>query len=349
MSAYMYRGRHREPAPSLRDTAGKIAAVGVTAALPMVGLAASADAATPNWGPIVACESGGQNIHTQIPGPFTASGYFQITNDTWKFYGGREFASTAMGATYAQQMIVANRIFADRGYGPWASSSGCWKPKMGSTAPAVVHTPASVRGSSAAPKHARASPAVVTGKFASPVTGVLTQGQSALHDGLDIAAPIGTSEFAAADGVIINAGTASGYGLWVRIRTDDGTVLTYGHMDTILVKVGQSVTAGQQIATVGARGNATGPHLHFQVNAANGTVSNAMSWLLGNGVSLTGAAPGKHAAPNPAPAAPASGVRDTGRDANGFGSYICDAGHLYFEACDPNNIGQRVAYPAYDR
>lgn len=351
----MSKGRHCAPRPSVSDTAGRMAAVGVTAALPIVGLTSSADAVTtaPNWGPIIACESGGQNVHTAVPGPYTASGYFQITNGTWAAYGGLQFAPTAMQATLAQQTVVANRIFAASGYGPWNASKGCWGSKINSPValPAVAPAPAPV---STPPRHALAAPiTVVLGSFASPVVGVITQGQSAGHAGLDIAAPLGTPEFAAANGVVINAGTASGYGLWVRIRTADGVVLTYGHMDTILVHVGQSVAAGQKIATVGARGNATGPHLHFQVNAANGAVMNALSWLLSHGISPTGGTTGRHAAPVPAPAAapvaPAVGVADTGRDSNGFGSYICDAGHLYFDACDPNNIGQRVNYPAYDR
>lgn len=343
-----YKGKHRAPTPSISDTAGRLAAVGVTAALPIVGLSSPADAATANWGPIIACESGGRNVHTGISGPYTASGYYQITNGTWAAYGGLAFSSTAMGASLAQQTIVADRIFAASGYSPWISSKGCWGSKIGNVVPVAVIK--AVPPAAPVARHVLQVPAAaVVGRFASPVVGVITQGQHPGHDGLDIAAPAGTPEYAAADGVVISAGTASGFGTWVRIRLANGVVLTYGHMNTILVKTGQSVTAGQQIATVGARGNATGPHLHFQVNSAGGAVMNALSWLLANGISPTGGTGGRHAAPEPAPARVASGVADTGRDRNGFGSYICEAGHLYFDACDPGNIGQRVNYPAYSR
>ena len=68
-----------------------------------------------------------------------------------------------------------------------------------------------------------------------------------------------------ADGTVIEAGPASGFGLWVRVRHTDGTVSVYGHMHTITTRVGAHVKAGQQIATVGARGQATGPHLHLEI------------------------------------------------------------------------------------
>ena len=110
----------------------------------------------------------------------------------------------------------------------------------------------------------------------------------AFHYGVDIANRMGTPERAVADGTVIQAGPASGFGLWVRIRHDDGTVTVYGHMDRILVSQGQRVGAGQQIATMGARGQATGPHLHFEV-WAGGSQSNKINplpWLAARGIRL---------------------------------------------------------------
>ena len=52
--------------------------------------------------------------------------------------------------------------------------------------------------------------------------------------------------------------------MWVKLRHNDGTVTLYGHIDTTTVTVGDRVTAGDQIATMGNRGNSTGPHLHFE-------------------------------------------------------------------------------------
>lgn len=86
-----------------------------------------------------------------------------------------------------------------------------------------------------------------------------------LHRGQDIAAPIGSPIVAAADGTVIDAGPATGYGLWIRIRHTNDVVSTYGHNHRNLVQAGQQIHAGQQVAEVGNRGESTGPHLHFQV------------------------------------------------------------------------------------
>jgi len=124
-----------------------------------------------------------------------------------------------------------------------------------------------------------------------PVSGTLSSGYGprwgAHHGGIDIAAPIGTSIQSAADGEVISAGPASGFGLWVRVRHDDGAVSVYGHINEFIVNVGQRVAAGQQIATVGNRGQSTGPHLHFEVSDAGGNRLNPSQWLRDRGVSVT--------------------------------------------------------------
>ncbi len=124
-----------------------------------------------------------------------------------------------------------------------------------------------------------------------PVSGTLSSGYGARwgthHGGLDIAAPIGTPIHAAADGEVVSAGPASGFGQWVRVRHDDGTVTVYGHVDTYLVGVGQRVVSGQQIATVGNRGQSTGPHLHFEAWDAAGARLNPNAWLADRGVTPT--------------------------------------------------------------
>lgn len=124
-----------------------------------------------------------------------------------------------------------------------------------------------------------------------PVSGTLTSDfgprWGERHNGLDIAAPIGTPVHAAADGVVVDAGPASGFGLWVRVKHDDGTTTVYGHINDYQVGVGQRVVAGQQIATVGNRGQSTGPHLHFEVWSANGTKIDPSTWLEERGVAVT--------------------------------------------------------------
>lgn len=124
-----------------------------------------------------------------------------------------------------------------------------------------------------------------------PVSGTMTSDfgprWGANHNGLDIAAPIGTPVYAAADGVVVDAGPASGFGLWVRVKHDDGTTTVYGHINDYRVAVGQRVAAGQQIATVGNRGQSTGPHLHFEVWSAGGAKIDPSAWLEERGVAVT--------------------------------------------------------------
>ncbi|MCF6735972.1 M23 family metallopeptidase [Blastococcus sp. KM273129] len=109
-----------------------------------------------------------------------------------------------------------------------------------------------------------------------------------LHGGIDLAAPMRTPEYAAADGVVLEAGPASGYGLVVYIQHGDGDVTVYGHMDEILVTPGQVVRAGDTIALLGNRGQSTGPHLHFEVRVGgiDGERIDPLPWLRERGVQI---------------------------------------------------------------
>jgi murein DD-endopeptidase MepM/ murein hydrolase activator NlpD len=91
-----------------------------------------------------------------------------------------------------------------------------------------------------------------------------------MHWGVDLAAPDGTTIRAPHDGDIANAGPASGFGNWVVEKVGNVNVIA-GHMrsDEILVKPGQHVTEGQPIAKVGAAGQATGPHDHFELRVGS--------------------------------------------------------------------------------
>jgi murein DD-endopeptidase MepM/ murein hydrolase activator NlpD len=128
------------------------------------------------------------------------------------------------------------------------------------------------------------------GKFVKPAQGTFTSGfgmrWGTTHYGVDIANRIGTPILAVADGTVIEAGPASGFGLWVRIQHADGTVSVYGHVDTFSVHEGQQVKAGEQIARMGNRGFSTGPHLHFEIWDATGKKMNPAPWLASRGISL---------------------------------------------------------------
>ncbi len=96
-----------------------------------------------------------------------------------------------------------------------------------------------------------------------PVTGVPT-----LHAGLDLVAPAGTPIYATADGRVLRAGPAGGYGNMVEIQHADGLVTRYGHMQSIAVEAGQEVTAATVIGQLGSTGVSTGPHLHYEIRRA---------------------------------------------------------------------------------
>jgi murein DD-endopeptidase MepM/ murein hydrolase activator NlpD len=108
-----------------------------------------------------------------------------------------------------------------------------------------------------------------------PVGGIVTSqvgwrkdpfsGALAFHKGTDIAAPQGTSIRAVAAGTVVESGTKGEYGNTVVIKTDDGRRMLYGHNAANFVRVGERVQQGETIASVGATGKATGPHVHFEV------------------------------------------------------------------------------------
>ena len=139
-----------------------------------------------------------------------------------------------------------------------------------------------------------------------PITGVRT-----LHTGLDLAAPSGTPILAVADGRIVFAGPAAGYGNLVLIEhtIDTRTVVSgYAHMDTvgILVAVGDLVPAGHPVARVGNSGYSTNPHLHFEIRPGGGPAVDPEPWLAAHDAATTtagidGAATAAGCPPPPTP------------------------------------------------
>ena len=85
------------------------------------------------------------------------------------------------------------------------------------------------------------------------------------HSGIDLAAARGTPVVATLPGIVTVIVSPTGYGLHVVIDHGGGLSSLYGHLDTVVVASGDVVTAGQVIGTVGSTGNATGPHLHFEI------------------------------------------------------------------------------------
>ena len=98
------------------------------------------------------------------------------------------------------------------------------------------------------------------------------------HAGIDIGAGTGTPFTASAAGKVVEAGWSGAYGYMILIDHGNGVMTRYGHASKLLVSAGQQVSQGQTIALVGATGDATGPHLHFEV-LVNGSAVNPRNYL----------------------------------------------------------------------
>jgi murein DD-endopeptidase MepM/ murein hydrolase activator NlpD len=105
-------------------------------------------------------------------------------------------------------------------------------------------------------------------QFIWPVQGIITSGYGwrwgRMHKGIDIAGETGTPIVAAADGVVTEIGWDDGYGNWVEVVHGDRETF-YGHNERNLVKKGEKVSQGQQIAVLGNTGRSTGPHVHLEL------------------------------------------------------------------------------------
>jgi murein DD-endopeptidase MepM/ murein hydrolase activator NlpD len=125
-----------------------------------------------------------------------------------------------------------------------------------------------------------AAPIAATGTLRTPLYGyVITQYFWAYHNGVDLAAPIGTPVYAADAGRVIYSGwDNTGYGYMVLIDHGNGYRTRYAHLSWIFPSYGAYVAKGEQIGKVGSTGRSTGPHLHFEV-IVNGIARNPFSYI----------------------------------------------------------------------
>lgn len=123
-----------------------------------------------------------------------------------------------------------------------------------------------------------------------PASGRFTSGfgprWGTVHQGIDIANDLGTPIYSVMDGTVISAGPARGFGNWVVIEHDGGEVSVYGHMRHYDVSVGQRVTAGQKIASIGNEGQSTGPHLHFEIKPDGVNQVDPVPWFAAQGIKI---------------------------------------------------------------
>ncbi|MFP5116275.1 peptidoglycan DD-metalloendopeptidase family protein [Bacillaceae bacterium C204] len=121
------------------------------------------------------------------------------------------------------------------------------------------------------------------GTFAWPTVGGYVSSKQGprwgkMHKGIDIAGPSNRTIKAADNGVIVSAGWGGGYGNKIVIDHRNGFRTLYGHMSSLKVRAGQTVSKGSAIGVMGATGDATGVHLHFEVYK-NGSLVNPLSYL----------------------------------------------------------------------
>ncbi|MFW0791368.1 M23 family metallopeptidase [Gordonia sp. CPCC 205333] len=243
-------------------------------------------------------------FRTKTPSPRRGSGKHRISAPPTALKGGRAaLVAIAAGAAVA----AATQVAANNDDTPPASSPADPATTAADTGPGVAPAASGADmsnftkqlgvGKNLAAAQQAAENLARRPMFTSPIpigayqfTSCFCDRWGSFHGGIDMAAPLGTPIHAAADGVVIEAGPASGYGNWVQVRGSDGTVTMYGHMASsgVLVQKGQHVTAGDVIALVGSEGFSTGPHLHFEVWKNGTTKIDPMPWLAQHGVRLSG-------------------------------------------------------------
>ncbi|MGW2865718.1 transglycosylase family protein [Streptomyces sp. NPDC001205] len=111
---------------------------------------------------------------------------------------------------------------------------------------------------------------------------------SGYHTGVDFPVPTGTAVKAVTTGTVVEAGWGGAYGYQVVIRHPDGRYSQYAHLSALNVRAGQQVNTGQRIGRSGATGNASGPHLHFEIRTgpAYGSDVDPLAYLRAGGVAV---------------------------------------------------------------
>jgi len=157
---------------------------------------------------------------------------------------------THPGRLLAGELKLAKRTVTVIGFRPWAGAAQFYTPQGESVVKSFLRTPMDA-------SH-------ITSRFGMREHPIL--GYSAMHTGVDFAAPTGTPILAAGAGKVVTAGYTGGYGLFVQLSHTADIGTAYGHMSRLGpgIKPGVSVRQGQVIGFVGSTGMSTGPHLHYE-------------------------------------------------------------------------------------
>lgn len=109
-----------------------------------------------------------------------------------------------------------------------------------------------------------------------------------MHNGVDIAVPVGTHIYSAVDGTVILAGYSESAGNWVKVQTETGWTVVMMHMDSLTVSEGQTVKKGDHLGYSGNTGRSTGPHLHLEVRDPSDQPMNPIFIIPQNCASIQG-------------------------------------------------------------
>jgi murein DD-endopeptidase MepM/ murein hydrolase activator NlpD len=184
------------------------------------------------------------------------------------------------------------------GWRAWAKKvgSGWWSPPAATPASSSGTSGSSGSTGAATPgTQGGAAPGatpVAQGDLAWPAEGTVTcafgwvsddaTGTYTLHEGLDIAAATGTPVLAALGGVVKSVRRDSDYGWLVELDHGAGLTTVYAHNESVLVREGETVRGGQELASMGATGLASGSHVHFEVRC-DGAAVDPLPWLRSRG------------------------------------------------------------------
>ncbi|MGW4162581.1 M23 family metallopeptidase [Streptomyces sp. NPDC004788] len=159
----------------------------------------------------------------------------------------------------------APKAHAAKAGGEQRASRSAERSAATTSAPAAAPTSAASSSASTGTTTSSGWVVPVSGGISTPYKQPGSMWSSGYHTGVDFIADTGTAVHAVGPGTVYSAGWGGAYGNQIVIQHADGTFSQYGHLSSISVSAGQTVTGGQVIGLSGATGNVTGPHLHFEM------------------------------------------------------------------------------------
>ncbi|MGW1847027.1 M23 family metallopeptidase [Streptomyces sp. NPDC001966] len=300
-------GKHRRPKIStIARGVAAVSAGGAVVALPLLGAtgAQAAPAAAPQSAAVTHAAPAAQKqaattTYSVVSGDYLSkiAAEHQIKGGWQKLYqDNREVVGENPGLIFPGMKLTLGAKAA----GHTAPTGAGTASALPSKAPSVtVEKAAPAKPSTAAPesKAPASAPAATqsTGSgYVHPVPGNHTTNyrasgsnwSSGSHSGIDFPVAAGTSVKTITSGTVVTAGWGGAYGNQVVVKHADGHYSQYGHLSSLSVSAGQTVTVGQQIGLSGSTGNSTGPHLHFEVRTgpAYGSDIDPIAFLASHGI-----------------------------------------------------------------